>query len=242
MISSISGLGSLNQSYMVLMRQQMFTKIDSNGDGKHDKDELAAMVANGPKGAPGVDDILSKFDTDRDGAISENEFEAAAPPEQQMQGPPRMMGGMGGMGGMSSADFLEQMFSSTDTNGDGVHDEEELAAMAANGPKGAPGVHEILEKFDTDGDGVISGAEFDAGHSQENELAETSSFDDKLLEALLEALDSEDATTESATDEPDTSTTIVHMLSAAIKSYTRSGVSSYTQSEITSMISSELYA
>jgi Ca2+-binding EF-hand superfamily protein len=239
MISSISGLGSLNQSYMVQMRQQMFAKVDANGDGKHDKDELAAMVANGPKGAPGADDILSKFDTDGDGTISESEFEAAAPPEQQMQGPPPMMGGMGGM---STADFLEQMFSSTDTNGDGVHDEEELAAMVANGPEGAPGVGEILEKFDTDGDGVISKAEFDAGHSQENELAQTSSSDDKLLEALLEALDGEDATTESAAGESDTSTTIAQMLGAAIKSYTQSGTSSYTQSEITSLISSELYA
>ena len=71
MISSISGLSSLTQSYMAQMRQQMFSKIDTNGDGKHDKDELAEMVANGPKGGPSVDDILSKFDSDGDGAISE---------------------------------------------------------------------------------------------------------------------------------------------------------------------------
>lgn len=239
MISSISGLGGSNQSYMAQMRQQMFSRIDSNGDGKHDKDELVAMVAKGPQGAPSVDDILSKFDTDGDGTISESEFEAAAPPEQKMKGPPPMMGGMGGM---ATADFLEQMFSSIDTNGDGVHDKDELAAMVANGPEGAPGVDEILERFDTDGDGAISKAEFDADHSQEQEVAQASGSDDKLLQALLDALDSEEISTEEESSDSSTFTTITQMLSAAIKSYTQSGMSTYIQSDITSLISSELYA
>jgi len=222
MISSISGFSSLNQSNMIQMRQQMFSRIDTNGDGKHDKDELAAMAANGPQGAPGVDEILEKFDTDGDGAISKAEFEAAAPQEQPMQGPPPMMGGMGGM---SSADFMEQMFSSIDTNGDGVHDKDELAALAANGPQGAPGVDEILEKFDTDGDGAISKAEFEAGQPQGSGSVRASSDfedEDELLEALLEALNNEETTTESVTDESDTTTNIAQMLSAAIKSYTQS--------------------
>lgn len=242
MISSINGVGSLNQSYMTQMRQQMFNKIDTNGDGKHDKDELAAMVANGPQGAPSVDEILSSFDTDGDGAISESEFEAAAPSGQPMQGPPPMMGGMKGM---ATADFLEQMFNSIDTNGDGVHDEEELAAMVANGPEGAPGVDEILEKFDTDGDGSVSKAEFEAGQPQGGGSVQASSDsddEDELLEALLEVLNSKDNPASSAADGSGTSYTIAQMLSAAIKSYTQSGASSYTQSEITSLISSELYA
>lgn len=239
MISSISGLGSLNQSYMAQMRQQMFTKIDTNGDGKHDKDELTAMVANGQKGAPGVDDILGKFDSDGDGAISESEFEAATPPEQQMQGPPPMMGGMGGM---PTADFLEQMFGNADADGDEQISMEEMITAISNAPAGGPTAEEIFDKLDTNKDGYVSKAEFEAGQPKEREPIQASSSDDELLQALLEALDSEDATTESAADESDTSTTIAQMLSAAIKSYTQSGMSSYSQSEITSLISSELYA
>ena len=52
------------------MQQHMFSKIDANGDGKQDKDELAEMVAKGPQGGPSVDDILSKLDSDGDGAPS----------------------------------------------------------------------------------------------------------------------------------------------------------------------------
>jgi len=159
MISSISGFSSLNQSNMIQMRQQMFSRIDTNGDGKHDKDELAAMAANGPQGAPGVDEILEKFDTDGDGAVSKAEFEAGQP---QGSGSVR-----------ASSDFEDE---------------------------------------------------------------------DELLEALLEALNNEETTTESVTDESDTTTNIAQMLSAAIKSYTQSGMSTYSQSEIASLISSELYA
>jgi Ca2+-binding EF-hand superfamily protein len=239
MISSISGFSSLNQSNMIQMRQQMFSRIDTNGDGKHDKDELAAMAANGPQGAPGVDEILSSFDTDGDGAISKAEFEAAAPQEQQMQGPPPMMGGMGGM---SSADFLEQMFSNTDTDGDEQISLEELSTAISNAPAGGPTAEEVFDKLDTNKDGYVSKAEFEAGQPQESESVQASSSEDDLLQALLEALENEEATTESATDESDTTTTIAQMLSAAIKSYTQSGMSTYSQSEIASLISSELYA
>jgi len=122
MVSSIGGSSSLMQSYMTQMRQQMFSKVDANGDGKLDSDELAEMVANGPKNGPSVDEILSQSDTDGDGSVSESEFEATAPPPPPMQG----------MGGMSSADFLEQLFSDADTNGDGVISEDEMSTVVAN--------------------------------------------------------------------------------------------------------------
>jgi Ca2+-binding EF-hand superfamily protein len=242
MISSISGLSSLTQSYMAQMRQQMFSKIDTNGDGKHDKDELAQMVANGPQGGPSVDDILSKFDTDGDGTISESEFEAASPPEQQMQaaGFPPMMGGMGGM---SSADFLEQMFSNVDTNGDGVHDEDELAAMVANGPQGGPSVDEILEKFDTDGDGAISKAEFEAGQAQKSGSVQARNTEDELLQALLEALQNEDSTTSSSTDDASESNSSITNLLASLKAYMQSSVNGFAQYDVTqSLLGFDLYA
>lgn len=85
MIASIGGSSSLGQVSMAEMRQRMFSKIDTNSDGKHDKDELAQMVAQGPQGGPSVNDILSKFDTDGDGSISESEFSAGPEKGQQAQ-------------------------------------------------------------------------------------------------------------------------------------------------------------
>jgi len=139
---------------MMQMRQQMFSKIDTNGDGKHDADELSAMVANGPQGGPGVEDILAQFDTDGDGSISESEFNTAQP------GSP---GAMSGANTMSTEDLISQMFGQADGNEDGVIDEDELARIAAMGPEDGPGAEEILSQLDTDGDGTISETEFAEG-------------------------------------------------------------------------------
>jgi Ca2+-binding EF-hand superfamily protein len=157
----ISSIGSSNSMYsMTQMRQQMFSKIDTNGDGKHDKTELAAMVANGPTGAPSVDDILGSFDTDGDGAISESEFNAGQEQNQARGagGPPPPP-----MGNMSSTDFIKQLFSDSDTDEDGVLSADELSSMVTNGPAGGPSADELLSKLDTDGDGSINESEFIAG-------------------------------------------------------------------------------
>jgi len=152
MMSSISNMNSMTS--MIQMRQQMFSKIDTNGDGKHDADELSAMVANGPQGGPGSEDILTQFDTDGDGSISECEFNAAQP---------RPPGAMQGMSGMSTEDLISQMFSQADENEDGVIDEHELSQIVAMGPENGPGAEELLSQLDTDGDGTISEAEFAEG-------------------------------------------------------------------------------
>jgi Ca2+-binding EF-hand superfamily protein len=160
MIGSISGSSSLNQLQMAEMRKNMFSKIDTSGDGKLDKDELATMVANGPKGGPTVDKILSNSDTDGDGSVSQSEFEAGLKSASQEGSPP----GMNGMSSnTSSADFIQQLFSQNDTNGDGEIDENELTQMVANGPQGGPSAQKLLSELDNDGNGSISQSEFEAG-------------------------------------------------------------------------------
>jgi Ca2+-binding EF-hand superfamily protein len=179
----ISSIGSSHSMYsMTQMRQQMFAKIDTNGDGKHDKDELAAMVANGPTGAPSVDDILSKFDTDGDGAVSESELNAGQDQNQAQGagGPPPPP-----MGNTSSTDFIKQLFSKSDTNGDGILSSDELSSMVANGPAGGPSADELLSKLDTDGDGSISENEFIAGApGQKAEGTTGTSKNDNLFSSL----------------------------------------------------------
>lgn len=167
MISAISGSTSYNQYYQVQMRQQMsdkqqmFSSIDTNGDGKLDADELAKMVSMGPKGGPSAEDILNSSDTDSDGYVSESEFEAAAKNGQKMQGPPPPPM-TGGAGNMSSADFVE-MFNELDTDGDGTIDADELSQMVAMGPEDGPSAEELLSQLDTDEDGTISESEFMSG-------------------------------------------------------------------------------
>lgn len=235
MISGISGSSSLNQSYMTQMRQQMFSKIDTDGDGKHSKEEISAMIANGPQGGPSVDEIFSRADTDGDGSISQTEFEADSPPDRQMQG-----SGFGGMGSVTSADFLQQMFNKIDTNGDGALGTDEISSMVANGPQGGPSADEIFDTADTNKDGYISQTEFEAmqpdkGAQNSNSAQSSSNAQDTLFTKLLEDLENE------ATSTPSTSGNAAHLLNAAIQSYMQSSTDNYSQSNMKSLLGSSLY-
>src|SRR5690348_552856 len=63
-------------------RQELFQKLDTNGDGKISKDELGAALANqqssggaNSKG-PSLDDLFSRIDTNGDGSIDQSENDA----------------------------------------------------------------------------------------------------------------------------------------------------------------------
>jgi hypothetical protein len=90
--------------------QEMFSKLDTDGDGKVSLEELKAMSesmpAHGNGEAPSAENILSGLDTDGDGTVSFAEFEAGRPPERP-QGPPPWMSASG------SVD-LEALYSSSD--------------------------------------------------------------------------------------------------------------------------------
>jgi Ca2+-binding EF-hand superfamily protein len=183
MISSIGSSTNTYQTQMAQMRQNMFNRIDTNGDGKHDKDELAAMVANGPSGGPSADEIISAFDTDGDGAISESEFNTVQ--DQQTQGaggpPPPPMGNI------SSEEFAKQLFANSDTDGDGLLSADELSAMAAKGPEGGASAEELMTKLDTDGDGSVSESEFVAGapgQGGSGRQATSATTSDEVFDAL----------------------------------------------------------
>jgi len=244
MIASIGGSSSLGQVSMAEMRQRMFSKIDTNSDGKHDKDELTQMVAQGPQGGPSVDDIFSKLDTDGDGSVSESEFNAGPEKGQQAQGgfPPPPAG----MGNMSSADFLQQMFNSADTNGDKKIDKDELTQMVAQGPQGGPRVDDIFSKLDTDEDGSISESEFKAGDKPDQQVQQAGDAEDKLLKALLEALEKEKQSTSGTGNDgsqsSNTAATISEMLSTALKTYMQSSSNGFSQVGAQNFLGSGLYA
>jgi Ca2+-binding EF-hand superfamily protein len=179
MVSSISSSSSLSQIAQAEMRQRMFSRIDTNGDGKHDKNELTRMVASGPQGGPSVEDILGKFDTDEDGAVSQSEFAAGDKANQRAHGGPPPM--MAGMGNVPSADFVKQLLSDADTNSDGKISKDELTQVMANAPQGGSSADDIMSALDTNGDGFISESELLAA-SQADQQAQNlhggSSMDD----------------------------------------------------------------
>jgi len=122
---------------MTAMRGQMgnpFEQLDSNGDGSLDKTELSSLadkISEMTGQSVNVDELVSKLDSDEDGLVSQEEFEAGRP-----QGPPLGMMGMQGGGMQSLLDILNEsededvssLRDSLDTNGDGVVDAEEAKA------------------------------------------------------------------------------------------------------------------
>lgn len=72
--------------------EEMFTSIDTDGDGSISKTELSAFFESAPAGngqALSVDDIFSQDDGDSDGLISKDEFLSAMEARKsERQGPP----------------------------------------------------------------------------------------------------------------------------------------------------------
>lgn len=105
-------------------------------------------------------DRFTKADTDGDGTLSTDEIKAAID-SMRRPGPGRdhaMRQGMGprgeGMRQMDPAQMIERL----DQNDDGLLSAEELAA--------APGRQDMFDRIDADGDGAISKEEFDEMRDQ----------------------------------------------------------------------------
>jgi len=140
-----------------LSADKLFERFDANQDGKLEKDELPARLA----------DKLTKADADADGAITKDELEKARQ---------RLGGGAGGPKG------VDELFKAFDKNGDGVLTQDEvpeklamrIAAADANGDgkitkeeleqaraahEGAGGgkpIDKIFERLDVNKDGKLT--------------------------------------------------------------------------------------
>ncbi len=84
MVSGITSASSSGWSTMSQLRQVLFGRLDTNGDGVIDKKEITAAMSAGrkgltgaSKGSPTLDQAFAKADTNGDGVISPSEFAAA---------------------------------------------------------------------------------------------------------------------------------------------------------------------
>ncbi|OYD51968.1 EF-hand domain-containing protein [Acidovorax kalamii] len=148
----------------------LFGKVDSDGDGSVSQTELQALLeamSGGTVGKTGVssDEIFSQLDADGDGSLSEAEFDAGRPSGvggeaggmQAMGGMPPPPGGPGGAGGSNSAASYDPL----DTNEDGtVSAAERLAGSTSSVAQDA--ITALFNAIDTDGDASISTSESQA--------------------------------------------------------------------------------
>ena len=125
---SIGGIGSCGGGYnfpsLSEMRQNMFDRMDQDGNGLISKTEFQTAAAERAKKtgqAMDVDKLFAAIDTNQDGSIDKSENDAAMenmkPPPPP---PPDMMSDLSGL--------LEKIFAAMDTNQDGVVDKTEYEA------------------------------------------------------------------------------------------------------------------
>ncbi|WP_129778928.1 EF-hand domain-containing protein [Peristeroidobacter soli] len=159
------------------LQQQLFSKVDTNGDKSIDATELTSFLDYvGEKTGSSIDSAsaLKALDSDGNGSISETELtdNASALFDQlksQLMSSQMQPGHGGPPPPPPSGEDSSDMFSSIDTDGDGSISKTELetflSSRADDSGKG-PSADDILARDDTDGDGAISSAEFEDAMSR----------------------------------------------------------------------------
>ena len=136
---------------------EMFSKIDEDGSGGLDQAELsdlATKLSEMTGEEVDAEQLLSAYDTDQDGQLSEEETQALMD-DHHPEGPPP--GGMGAMQGPPPD--LSQLFSDADEDDDGSLNETEaqgIADMISDATGEDLSVEDLMAAYDEDGDGTLS--------------------------------------------------------------------------------------
>lgn len=188
-ISSISSslTGSIaNTSMKRPAPADMFKKVDTDGNGGVSQSELDTMTAEmAALSGKQIDlsGVVTSYDLDGDTLLSQDEMGTMMMALKETMGPPPP-GGAGVSAEQASASYLanggdssgaagigekpakpEEVFSSLDTNEDGVISEEELAVLfqdIATQTGQSLDTAEAIATYDEDGDGAISATEMDS--------------------------------------------------------------------------------
>ena len=137
MISSIAS-SSVSQTHQRPKPEDIFQKMDSDGDGSVSKQEFESafvqisqkggQAADGANAKAKADELYAKMDSDGDGKLSASEFETAAKAHEAQRG---QGGSQGSGGGALAAGGSEKSTDPADTNQDGVVSAQEAAAYQA---------------------------------------------------------------------------------------------------------------
>jgi Ca2+-binding EF-hand superfamily protein len=168
---SVSGVGGGYNPYAAQQFQQnLFSQIDTNGDGSVSKTELEQAVSKAGGTARAADALYSVLDPGNSGGFSEQQFAQALPgPVLSNQVQAQMIGyqAQGWPGASQPGGQLAQsLFSQIDSNGDGSISKAELeqAVTAAGGTKA--GADALYAKLDPNNTGGVSEQQFAQSLSQ----------------------------------------------------------------------------
>ncbi|QBR33312.1 MULTISPECIES: EF-hand domain-containing protein [Pseudomonas] len=210
--TSYTSTSSTQNARSQQLQKQLFAKLDSNGDGAVDQDELKSALSQ--KSDDGLLVNLSKqfgdLDSDASGSLSAEEMTAMAPPPPPQDQAPNtdladaLISALDADGGGAiSSDELRngltsagssadsnQIFSALDKNKDGTVSQDELTASLTPPPPPPQQASsdELFSQLDADGDGSISETELSSA-LQSSDSASMSSTDTSA--ALLKVLDSD---------------------------------------------------
>ncbi len=167
-MSGLSGVGGggFSPSIIKQFQQNLFSQIDTNGDGSVSKTELEQAVTKAGGGTQAADALYAVLDPNNSGGFSEQQLAQVLPGSgfsDQMQA--QMIGYQAqGWPGASSAQpggqLAQNLFSQIDSNGDGSISQSELeqAVTTAGGTKAAADA--LYAKLDPNGTGSVSEQQF----------------------------------------------------------------------------------
>jgi len=260
MVSSIGGgSGGFDMSAMKQMQEKMLKSMDSNNDGKVDKNELSAFQktqqANSVQDGPSIDEIFKKSDSNSDGGITLQEMQDSMAKIAQ-----QMMPGQASQQtqGTSSNNSMAQMKQNFDDLGSALKSGNISDAKAAftklqkNAPSqgSQPSEIESLSKALDSGDleyaqTAYSSIQDKMSQGPQGMMAadsgqtQGSSAQDDVIKTLLAALNKEDDSNSSSTSNKkhhnqtssltDTTSSVKDMLASAIKSYSSQWGSNYAE-------------